>query len=162
MLPDFYQRYIDAAGEGNLNRLLVLEGDKMVSFYRSLPPHKLDFRYEKGKWSPLEVLGHIIDTERIFSYRALCFARLDKVEIPGFEQDDYIPEMNMEGRSFFNTLNEIVNLRASTIDLFTSFSSEMLERKGVASNYEVSVEQLGRMIVGHEKWHRNIIKERYL
>lgn len=162
MLPDFYQRYIDTAGEGNLVRLLILEGDKMATFYRSLPPHKLEYRYEEGKWTPMEILGHIIDCERIFSFRALSFARIDKREIIGFEQDDYIPEMNIENRSFINILNELVNLRASTIDLFSSFSTEMMERGGIASSLEVSVEQLGRMIVGHEKWHRNIIKERYL
>lgn len=141
---------------------LILSGEEMSSFYRNLPPLKLNYQYASGKWTPLQILGHIIDSERVFSYRALTFVREEDANIPGFEQDDYILGMNIDNRRFISLINELANLRASTIDLFSSFSTEQRRKLGKASGVTLSVEDLGRMIIGHEKWHRKILKERYL
>ena len=108
------------------------------------------------------MLCHMMDVERIFAYRALRFARNDKTPLQGFEEKDYAPEANAHGRSMAQILDEMQRLRYSTIDLFTSFSSEMLLRKGSANSTEISVLNLGYVIPGHETHHRKVLMERYL
>lgn len=127
-----------------------------------LPKEKHDYTYEKGKWSLKELIQHIIDTERIFCYRALCFARNDKTELPGFDQDIFVNNDNANDRNYFELLDEMNTLRESTIQLYKSFTQEALLRKGVASGNEISVRALGYLFSGHQIHHLNVVKERYL
>ena len=161
-LPEFYQRYADLFEGDTIVRGLITSGDEALDLYKSIGPGLYDYSYAEGKWTVRELMGHIIDAERVFSYRALRFARGDGAQLEGFEQDDWIPEMNIERRTMNFLISEFANLRASTIDLFSSFDDDMLSREGIASGTTISVEQLGKIIVGHEAHHRKIIKERYL
>ncbi len=136
--------------------------DKTKEFILSLPEEKLTYRYAKNKWTIKEILVHIIDDERIYAYRALCFARNDKTELPGFEQDDYATFSNANNRSIENILNEYETVRNATITLFESFDETALFREGIANNNKATVRALGYHLAGHELHHINIIKEKYL
>lgn len=160
-VPEFYQGYVKSLGQGDLVPLLLKTGDEFIEFGRGLSEAQGAYRYAEGKWSIKEVIQHVIDSERIFSYRALRFARNDKTEIPGFEQNDYVPESNAEKRPIHSLMTEFTNVRASTVDLFTSFTDEMRKRSGVSNKVEMSVEALGYIISGHLKHHLNVIHERY-
>jgi uncharacterized damage-inducible protein DinB len=128
----------------------------------SLPEEKLNYRYAEGKWTIKEILLHIIDTERIFAYRALRFARNDMTELPGYEQDDYTPYSGATGRDLTSIFEEYEAVRNATITLFNGFEEEAYTRLGVANKHTVSVRALAYQIAGHELHHINIIKERYL
>ncbi len=104
----------------------------------------------------------MMDTERVFSYRALRFARNDKTPLAGFEEKDYAPEANAHGRTIVQLAREMAHLRQSTIDLFRSFTPEMLTRTGSANNTIISVLNLGFVIPGHELHHGQVLKDRYL
>lgn len=131
-------------------------------FILSLPEEKLSFRYADGKWTIKEILVHLVDDERIYAYRALRFARNDKTELPGFEQDDYALHSGANERSLEDILNEFGTVRRATISLFEGFDSEALVRTGMADGKVMSVRAAAYHIAGHEKRHINIIKERYL
>ena len=129
---------------------------------RKIPAKKGDFAYAEGKWTLKELIQHIIDTERVFCYRALCFARNDKTELPGFDQDIFVNYDNANSRDYYELLDEMNVLRESTIQLFKSFSEEALLRIGVASGNEISVRALGYLFSGHQLHHLNVVQERYL
>jgi hypothetical protein len=120
------------------------------------------FRYAPDKWTIKELLCHLIDSERIFAYRALRFSRNDKTPLSGFEEKDYAVQANAHSRSVASIANEIKRLRATTLDLYKSFSDEMLQRTGTANNSSLSVLNLGFIIPGHETHHLNVLRERYL
>jgi uncharacterized damage-inducible protein DinB len=134
----------------------------MLELVHSIPDNKADLAYAPGKWTTRELLCHIMDAERIFSYRALRFARNDKTPLSSFEENDYATQANATGRSLQKLAAEMSHLRASTIDLFESFSPDMLTRKGIVNKNEISVVALGFIISGHETHHRKILQERYL
>ena len=148
--------------DGLLLKHLKENFDKTKEFILSIPEEKLTYRYAKDKWSIKEILVHIIDDERIYAYRALCFARNDKTELPGFEQEDYATFSNANNRSIENILNEYESVRNATITLFESFDKTALLREGVANKNKVTVRALGYHLAGHELHHINIIKEKYL
>jgi uncharacterized damage-inducible protein DinB len=131
-------------------------------FILSLLEEKLAFRYAEGKWTIKEILVHIIDDERIYAYRALRFARNDKTELPGFEQDDYALHSGANERGIKDILAELTAVRNSTISLFNGLDSQALTRAGVANGNVMSVRAAAYHIAGHELHHINIIKERYL
>ena len=161
-LPQFYKRYVEHVKDYDLFEAFNLSLDKTVSLIRSLPEEKGEYRYAADKWSIKELLCHMLDTERILSYRALRFARNDKTPLHGFEENDYAPEANAGNRTLTSIADEMVRLRATTIDLFANFTEEMLKRKGLANNVEFSVLTIGYIIAGHESHHRSILNERYL
>ena len=161
-VPSFYQGYVDLVEEDNLIQALIVNGNESLERFRSIPEQSGNYAYANGKWTIKEVLAHIIDAERVFAYRALRFARNDKTELPGYEENDYTPESNAGSRKLYKICEEFANLRASTIDLFGSFDEEMLSRSGIASGGEMSVAALGYIIVGHELHHNKILLERYL
>ena len=133
-----------------------------TDFIRALPEEKLSYRYAEGKWTIKEILAHIIDDERIYTYRALRFARNDQTELPGFEQDNYALESHADDRTVEALLKEFAAVRNSTITLFDSFDSQALTRAGVASGNVMSVRAAAYHIAGHELRHMNIIRERYI
>jgi hypothetical protein len=128
----------------------------------SLPPEKLLYRYADGKWTIKEVLVHIMDSERIFSYRALCIARHETLDLPGFEENDYARYSNANNRDIKNILDDYEALRHATITLFNGFDDSVLTQTGTANKNKFSVRAAAYMIAGHELHHLNIIKERYL
>lgn len=162
LLPPYYRRYAEQVKNLEIEDALQQSLHDMLKTIASIPEEKGIYRYGPGKWSIKELLCHVIDAERIFAYRALRFARNDKTPLHGFEENDYAPEANAETRTFDQITREIKNLRYSTIDLFNSFTSEMLNRTGSANNVEVSVKNLGYIIPGHLLHHRQVLIERYL
>ena len=158
----FYKGYI----EQSIN-LPIVDGLKYnmvetIQFYKDLPNEKGNYRYADGKWTIKEILQHIIDTERIFAYRALRIARQDQTPLPGFEQDDYVLSSNTNNRSLESLVKEFTAVRHATIELFDSFNEEMLLAIGIASQNSISVRAIGYIIIGHVNHHNTVIKERYL
>ncbi|RCS27190.1 DinB family protein [Polaribacter sp. WD7] len=129
---------------------------------RNLSKDKHNYAYAEGKWTLKELMQHIIDTERIFGYRALCFARNDSTDLPGFDQDIFVANDNANKRDYFEMLDEMKTLRKSTIQLYESFEDIALLRIGTASGNKISVRALGYLFSGHQIHHLNIVKERYL
>jgi hypothetical protein len=158
----FQSRYIQAVtGEDALKNLR--ENFSIVeNFYKNMPAEKLHFRYAEGKWTPIEVLGHIIDTERILAYRALCIARGEKQSLPGFEEEEYVKATNFEKQSLRNLLLHYKAVRKANILLFKTFSQKEIKRIGKANDINYSARAMVWLIAGHELHHLNILKERYL
>lgn len=129
---------------------------------RGLPVERGNYSYAEGKWTLKELIQHIIDTERIFCYRALCFARHDRTNLPGFDQNLFVNNDNSGSRNYLDLLDEMKIVRESTIQLYKSFSKEALLRIGIASDNEISVRALGYLFSGHQIHHLNVVKERYL
>ena len=161
-IPPFYKNYVKQIDEPDMLQALRISGHRMSELVHSIPAGKADHAYAPGKWTVRELLCHIIDAERIFCYRALRFARNDKTPLSGFEENDYAPQANASGRSLQQIAGELAHLRSATIDLFESFTPEMLNRKGTANGKELSVIAIGFIISGHETHHRKILVERYL
>jgi len=136
--------------------------DGLLQLVKDLPEEKQLYSYAEGKWTIKELIQHIIDSERVFVYRALRFARKDETHLSGFEQDDYVANDDSNNRVFEDLINEFVFVRKSTILMFKSFDDEILKTYGTASGYSQSVRALGYIIAGHQLHHTNIIKERYL
>jgi uncharacterized damage-inducible protein DinB len=157
----YYGTYIKKTSGLSLDSLKS-SGEKTISFLKSIPSDKLEFRYAEGKWTIKEIIQHLMDAERIFTYRALRIARKDQTPLPGFEQDDYVLPSQANTRSIEDLVNEFTAIKAATVSLFDSFSDEMLKALGKASNSPVSVRAIGFIIMGHEIHHCEVIKERYL
>ena len=149
-------------GDTTLIHALRESSEEVISFFNDIPSDKLSYRYDVGKWTPKEVLVHLMDTERIFSYRALRFARKDKVNLLGFDQNDFIPPSKADSRSMNSLIEEYKAVRDATIALFKNLDNTMLKEIGTGSGSPMSVRALGFITVGHEKHHVSIIKERYL
>jgi len=161
-VPHFYKNYVKQVEESDLLQALRISGHRALELLHSIPENKADFKYAPNKWTIRELLCHAIDAERIFAYRALRFARNDKTNLSSFEENDYATQANATGRSLQKIAMEMAHLRSSTIDLFEGFTPEMLIRKGLVNNNELSVVALGFIIAGHETHHCQILKERYL
>jgi uncharacterized damage-inducible protein DinB len=161
--PPYADTYIGLLSDDGLVLKHLNDNLKTTTdFILSLPEEKLVQRYAEGKWTIKELLLHIVDDERIYAYRALRFARNDRTELPGFEQDAYALQSGANGRSIEDLLREFAAVRSATISLFDGLGDEALKRAGVADGNSVSVRALAYHIAGHELRHVNIIRERYL
>ncbi len=161
-VPTFHRRYVEHVKEYDVLEALKISSKETIELVRSIPEEKGEHRYAQDKWSIKELLCHMMDAERILAYRALRFARNDKTHLHGFEENDYAPEANAHSRTIKQIADEMERLRLTSVDLFSNFTAEMLDRKGNANNLELSVLNLGYIISGHESHHRKILKERYL
>jgi len=158
----YYERYINLVGSGDVLATLSRQMAETQGLLRSLPASVATYRYAPGKWSVNEVIGHLIDSERIFAARALCFARNDRAPLPGFEQDDYVSNSSFDSYPINELASEMESVRESTIFLFKHLQEEAWMRRGIASGAEVSVRALAHIIAGHELHHREILRARYL
>lgn len=158
----FYQTYINKAQNVELKQGLRESFAYVFEFLNAIPEHKLEFRYAENKWTIKEVIQHVIDAERIFSYRALRIARQDQTPLPGFEENNYVSASFANNRSRAELLADYKAVRQATLSLFDSFSNDMLLQMGTASNSPISVRALGFITIGHENHHCQIIIERYL
>jgi len=159
---NFFKPYIDKAGDSSLLTSLKKGKKKTIKFFKKIPSSKLNHQYEDGKWTPKDILLHIIDAERAFSYRSLQFARSDNADLEGFDENEFVPNANAGSRSLKSLLKEYKVVRKASIVMFKTFSDETLKRKGRASDSSLSVRAAGFLICGHEIHHKQIIKERYL
>jgi hypothetical protein len=158
----YYGRYIALVRDGDIVATLERQMLDSQSILSAVPPAVGTYRYAPGKWSVNEMLGHVIDAERIFSVRALRFARADASPLPGFEQDDYVRNATFDSYPLSELAAEMETVRRSTLFLFRHLTEEAWMRKGVASNAEVTVRALAYIIAGHELHHREILRSRYL
>ena len=158
----YFGRYISLVGGNDVMAALDSQPRETVALLSALPEEQGNYRYAPDKWSIKEVLGHIIDTERIFSYRALRFARGDRTPLPSFEQDDYVRTANFADCALARLIEEFVCVRHSTTFLFRQLSADAWMRRGIASGNEVSVRAAAYIIAGHELHHRRVLQEKYL
>lgn len=159
----YYTPFIEKIPSGSsLVDSLIASKKATEQFIRSIPEDKLTYRYAEGKWTPKEVLMHITDTERIFSYRALRFARKDKIDLRGFDQNDFVSFSDAAERSMESLIEEYLAVRNASIILYKNLTTEMLQEIGTGSGSPMSVRALGFITVGHEIHHITLIKERYL
>jgi uncharacterized damage-inducible protein DinB len=159
---EYYAHYIKQVGNYNLLEVLKESAQALNNLFNTISDDKMNYKYADNKWTIKDMLLHIVDAERVFAYRALRFARADNTNLPGFEHNDYVDGSNANYRSKSSLLNEYNAQRASTIQLFTNFTEEMLLQTGIASGNPMSVRALGFVIAGHEIHHCHIIKKHYL
>lgn len=158
----FYKTYTEVLGEVELMKCMRNQLDNFPKFLESIPEEKFQYAYAEGKWTIAEAIHHVTDTERVFQYRALRFSRGDETSLSGFDQDIFVAGANVSKRSKSSLIAEYQVVRQSTLALFEDFDTAILKQKGIASDLEWSVGTLGFVICGHQKHHRNIIRERYL
>jgi len=154
--------YIQEVGDGKLFEELEISLHDFIRFVQNIPMDKFDYRYAASKWTIKDIIQHIMDSERIFVYRALRFSRNDQTPLPSFEEDDYAHNTNANGRSIQDLLTEFSALRHSTLLFYKSLSEEQLKRIGIASGNQISVRALGFVLIGHQKHHQKVFEERYL
>ena len=158
----FYAPYIQSLDNVVLLEELEISVHRLRNFVQNIPMDKYDFRYAEGKWTIKDILQHLIDSERVFAYRALRFARKDRTPLPGFEENEFADVAEGYKRSIRDLLTELAIVREATLCLFKTFSDETLLLKGIASEREMSVRALGFIIIGHQNHHQHIFEERYL
>jgi hypothetical protein len=158
----YYSRYINLVNREDIIRVLSMQIDDTLALLRDIPDSRGDFRYAPDKWSVKEVIGHVIDTERVFAYRALTFARNDRTSLPGFEQDDWIRGGSYAAQPLKELASEFECVRRSNIYLFQHLDGDAWMRRGKANNAEVSVRALAYIIAGHEMHHRQILQTKYI
>lgn len=159
--PAYYQNYIDQLPQEDLLSLLRNQKIQMLRFLANLEEESLSYSYAEGKWTVAEVIQHMIDTERIFQYRALCIARNDKTALPGYDQDAYVPFSGANERSIESFIIEYQTVRDSGISLFQTFTPSMMNERGNSNGNPLSTAAAGFIIAGHEKHHLNLFKINY-
>ena len=158
----FNAPYIESLDNVNLIEELEICLHDFIKFVQNIPMDKFDYRYAEGKWTIKDIIQHIIDAERIFAYRALRISRKDMTPLPGFEENSYVDNTNANARNIQGLLTEMATVRESTLLLFKSFTQEQLQLIGIASDNAISVRAIGFIIIGHQKHHQRVFKERYL
>jgi hypothetical protein len=159
---EYYHSYIASVPEGDLLEILQQQGGETVTVLRDVSEEKSTFAYAPGKWTIREVMGHLTDAERVFTYRALAFARGDTAKLPSFEENAWAEASNATHRSIEDHIDDFIAVRASTLALFRGFTPADFARAGVASDNRVTVRALAFITAGHERHHLRILRERYL
>ncbi|AZA84879.1 DNA damage-inducible protein DinB [Chryseobacterium lactis] len=158
----YIQRYLDQIPSGDWLKELKISGEKTLGIYSNLTEEQSKFSYAEGKWTLKELLLHLSDTERVFQYRMLAFARGDKNNLPGFDENEYAEKSFANERTLESLVEEYKLVRKSSQILSETLNSSALQTTGVANGNEITVETIGKLIVGHNIHHLNIIEERYL
>jgi uncharacterized damage-inducible protein DinB len=165
-LPGTFQpyaaTYINQVQEDHLPQAFKAQHALLNEFFESIPPEKENYAYAPGKWTLKQMLQHIIDAERIFAYRALCIARGETLDLPGFEENDYAANSHASNRNWKELVEELRAVRRTTEILFNSFTEEAVMNKGLANNFPVTPHSLGFILIGHLYHHVTVIKERYI
>lgn len=157
----FYEKYISRVAGNDVASALEAQRVHTMQLLAGRSEREGNFRYAADKWSVKDVVGHMVDSERIFAYRALRIARGDRTPIEGFEQDDYVRDGGFNERTLLSLADEFASVRSATLVLFRSFSQEAWLRRGTANKNEVSVRALAYITAGHELHHRQVLEERY-
>jgi hypothetical protein len=159
--PEF-GKYVTLVPAGDVVAVLGSQIEETLALLRCVPEERGGFRYAPGKWSIKELVGHLIDSERIFSCRALRFARADRTPVPGYEQDDYVRSGSFDAVPLDELAAEFATLRQATVFLFKHLDEDAWARRGLANDNEVSVRALAHIIAGHELHHRRVLRDKYL
>ena len=160
--PPFYHGYVNGIGDGNLITILATQIEEITRTLGSLPETRGDFAYAPEKWSLKEVVGHVSDAERIFSYRVLRIGRGDQTPLPGFDEKSYVPRSGARARTLASLVAELRAVRASTLALLQDLPPDAVTRQGTASGGAITVRALAWIIAGHAAHHFRIIRDRYL
>jgi hypothetical protein len=156
----YYARYI-ALVDGDLLAALEEQKELLRRLARSIPPERESYQYAEGKWSIREVIGHLIDGERVFGYRAFCISRGDQTPLPGFDQNRYIADSDYDNRSLHDLVDELIAARDLNLRTFHALSEEAWSRMGTASGNPVSVRALAYITAGHITHHVNVLASHY-
>lgn len=157
----YYATYLSKVPDGDLLKILEDQRRETQALLAGVSDAKAMHRYAPGKWSVKEVIGHIADTERVFSYRALRFARADETPLPGFDEKAWTPAGRFDGRPLKDLAAEFDVVRRATIALFAGMDAEALAGRGTANNNSITVRAIAWIIAGHERHHVGILHERY-
>lgn len=160
--PPFYRAYVETLEEGDGLQHLEEGLARTLALVAAVPPEREQHRYAPAKWSLREVLGHVVDAERVFGVRALTFARGDGGPLPSFDENDWARSSNAHHRPLSELAAEFETLRRSHLLMFRGFAPEMFLREGVASGGRVTVRGLVWIMAGHEAHHRRVLEARYL
>jgi hypothetical protein len=158
----YYEHYVSLVPEDDVKTVLAAQPAELDAIFANVAEEKGTFAYAYGKWTVKELLGHLIDGERMFAYRVFRISRGDKTPIEGFEQDGYIENAHANQRSFGDLLREFALLRQANMLFFDNLKDGDWTRTGTANEREISVRALATIMAGHVRHHRDIVKERYL
>jgi uncharacterized damage-inducible protein DinB len=158
----YYKGYVDIVPKGNIIKIMEKQNEQFCEFLAQVTDKKADYRYAEGKWSVKEVIGHIVDTELVFLYRALRFSRKDTQELPGFEQNDYVANSNYSQQTLGDLVEQFYLLRKTSVAFYKSLAKNTWTNKGKANGQSVTVKALSYIMVGHVIHHMQIINKRYL
>ena len=159
---EYYSRYVDLVPEGNILDTLLRQLGETLVLLQEVPPERETYRYAPAKWSIREVVGHMIDTERVFAYRALAIARSDSADLPTMDQDEWVRRSGADDRTLEDLSSEWASLRRSNLDLLASLGVEAGLSRGRASGFEITVRSIPWIMAGHELWHRERLRVDYL
>ncbi|MBU3679328.1 MAG: DinB family protein [Candidatus Kapabacteria bacterium] len=159
--PAYYAKYIDALGEVDLTSILISQIDEIKTL-SSLTDERALYRYAEGKWSIKEVLGHLIDCERVFAFRAMSIARGEQQPLPGFDENAYVANTSFDAQPVSHLIEELISVRHATITLLRSLTPDEQLRSGTANGKPITVRALFWIIAGHVKHHAEILRTRYL
>ena len=159
---EYYGRYINLVPEADICAAMQAQTETTLEFLRALPASAGDTRYAPGKWSIKEIVGHLTDAERVFALRALFFARRDPAAMPGFEQDDWVNAATFAEQPLDELITEFEYVRRGNLYFFKHLSPEAWQRRGLANNNEFSVRACAYTMVGHERYHLEVLRTRYL
>jgi uncharacterized damage-inducible protein DinB len=160
--PAYTRNYIKLVTEGDIVDILTEQLDTTYNLLSQVTEAKAGYRYEEGKWSLSEVLGHLTDTERIMAYRILRIARGDQNPLMGFDENEFVKKASFYVRPMAELLEDYKNVRTATTSLLKGLPQQSLEYRSNANGFDVSVETVAYMIAGHERHHLKIIEEKYL
>jgi uncharacterized damage-inducible protein DinB len=158
----YYDSYISLVPDGNIVTILAEQIEETLALLDQVDEAQAGYRYEPDKWSIRELVGHVIDSERVFAYRALRFARGDQTALAGYEQDDYVANGSFDNTPLKELRDELEAVRRATTFLFKHLEQDAWMRIGIANDANVSVRALAYMIAGHELHHRGVLQSRYL
>ena len=159
---DYYFTYINQVDPGDIRDILEAQGREALSMLAEIPESRADYRYAPEKWTIRQVVNHVNDAERVFSYRALWFARGFEAPLPSYDQNIAIASANVDMRSLRDHVEEFRAIRSATVPLFRHLPDDAWDRRGVASSHPVTVRALAYIIAGHVAHHLKILRERYL
>ncbi len=161
--PDFYETYMSKVPKrGTAQSLLKKAWREAKAVFETLPPEKGDFAYAEGKWTVKQMLMHLIDTERVFAYRTMAFIRGDRAPLPGFNQDQWMEQVDVSSRTVADLLKEWKAVRDNTLFLLQQCTPEQSTFPGTASNWKVTPRAYFFIIVGHQQHHMEVLRAHYL
>jgi hypothetical protein len=160
--PAYFKQYVDQVADEDLSAAFSNQLPVLKAFLNAISEEKSNYAYDTGKWTLKELLQHMIDTERIFNYRALCIARKETASLPGFDENSYAENSNANSRTWRDLVDEFVAVRVTTEFLYSSFNAAALDASGLSNNKPITVISLGFTTLGHFYHHKKVIEERYL
>lgn len=158
----YFAQYLAKVPEGDLLDILEGQWEELGCLLEELDDEAADYRYAEGKWSVKELLGHLLDAERIFAYRLLCIARGEQAPLPGFDENAYVANGGFDARPLESLLEEYDLVRGSTLALLRGLDEAAFDRRGTSNKNPVSVRALAWILAGHEHHHMSVLRERYL